>query len=631
MLEHCVVIDTSSDYSHISIDSPYFDKSCFDFKGDSKFTGTASNWTVEESIVPEEIFRLTSPIAQCVRETLKNIFLNIAGHSKCDDDYVGNLDFEYCATYKWQKGQDLNNITNDDGDLVYFSVFRFIQDKLYFLIQLFLILYVMLFGFKILISDKIIPRKEILENCLKIGVVIFFATGNAWQAVFFDLVYNLSTTFGNIILDLKDSRLVVEGVTDVSEEQSAQAQKCYFDPEIYDDNMRYVSLWDTLDCKLSQYLGLAPGLTVGNLAILIVSGYFTGIYGIYFASLLFTFAIMFLTIIYIVLYMFIVTSTMIIIMIFISPIIMVSILFEHTKDIFENWLKQLLETSTQLIILFSFVSMTIFLFDEFFVGSADFKENSPEPICECQCEATDGQPDENNARYFIEKGIKKCGIANDTGSTNDFVDEVSSWDGSPTKCSEKNEKAILPGVAPSDDARLAINCVNIYRDGLCGKGFAIRDPKADSLLCIMRINNHAVSQSGNLAAFGLIMPVLNIIFSPDRAVTLILTLIKIVLVVYIIKIMTGRIAAISSMLWGTKGLPSSIEATIKGLSAKIQSNFKKAVSAAGTVQQYGNRGMSKLGSKVIDEKSKAKNDNKDGKDSGDDKGGKDSGGDGKGG
>lgn len=626
MLKHCVTVDKRADYSQLLINSPYLDNSCFDFKGVSQFNGLSSRWDID--FKPAEITRLTSPIAQCFRETFKNIFLNQAGHTKCIAGYrneTGGL----CPDneYRWRKGDALGGMKNDDGQAVYFSFFEFLQKSLHSIIQSFLILYVMIFGLKVIMSEKIIPRGEIIMTCLKIGVVMFFATGTAWQNFFFDGLYYISTTFGNMIINLELSDLVMEGnkIIETDPQLANQHKRCYFNPSTYVKGMQYVAIWDTFDCKLSQYLGLGPGLTASNLAILIFSGFFTGPLGVKFAALLLAFAVMFFSIIYLVLYLFILSSLLTIILILISPIIMVSLLFEATKAVFDQWLRQLLESATQIIIIFAFISTIIFLFDSFFVGSATFSTNSDEPNCDCYCKVTSYKSDPNTEEHFIEDNKKKCGIISETmiddavlagaisggvgggiagavtcgpacaaagaagggaaGAATGLVGGAITEAVTNISCKEKGMKPIVKD--GSVDNRVQINCENIYRDGLCNydEGFEIKDPKADSLLCIMQSGK--VSQSGNLAIFGLVTPAVNILLAPERAKTLILTLLKIVLVTYIIYLMTGRIATLSSLLWSTKGLPENLT-KLDGL-AKLAQGSK----FASKMQTIGSRGINK--------------------------------------
>ena len=514
---------------------------------------------------------------------------------------------------------------NDDGQAVYFSFFEFLQKSLHSIIQSFLILYVMIFGLKVIMSEKIIPRGEIIMTCLKIGVVMFFATGTAWQNFFFDGLYYISTTFGNMIINLELSDLVMEGnkIIETDPQLANQHKRCYFNPSTYVKGMQYVAIWDTFDCKLSQYLGLGPGLTASNIAILIFSGFFTGPLGVKFSALLLAFAVMFFSIIYLVLYLFILSSLLTIILILISPIIMVSLLFEATKGVFDQWLRQLLESATQIIIIFAFISTIIFLFDSFFVGSATFSTNSDEPNCDCSCKGISYKDDVDDKKQFIRDNKKTCGIISETmvddavlagaisgavgggiagavtcgpacaaagaagggtaGAATGLVGGAIIEEATKINCAEDDTQ-----ILKSEDKRVQIDCENIYRDGLCNydEGFEIKDPKADSLLCIMQSGK--VSQSGNLAIFGLVTPAVNILLAPERAKTLILTLLKIVLVTYIIYLMTGRIASLSSLLWGTKGLPEGLTKPIDGLARLAQgSKF------ASKMQTIGSRGINK--------------------------------------
>ena len=619
MLKHCVVVDRSNDYSHLLINSPYLHDACFNFKGDSQFNNLSSRWDVE--FRPKEITRLTSPIAQCLRETFRNVFTNKAGHTKCTAENASeNQGFCPPGGYQWRKGDDLSNTVNEDGQKIYFSFFEFLQRSLYNIIQAFLIVYVMIFGIKIMMAEKTIPREQIIITCLKIGIVVFFATGEAWQNFFFDGIYSAATIFGNIIIDLELSNLRMEGVevtSNIDDNVVKQHQKCYFNPSTYPNEMQYVAIWDTFDCKLSQYLGLGPGITAGNFAILVFSGFFTGPLGVKFSALLLTFGALFFGIIYIVLYVFVVSSLLVIILIFISPMIMIAILFEKTKGIiFDQWLRQLLEASTQIIIIFSFISMIIFLFDNFFIGSAQINPNTGEPNCNCVCLAPNQEDSNVKEKHKITNGIKECGIISETmiddaayagaiggaaagaaaGSSFGFGGAVVGAAGGAVVGQVGGvvggailEEATRLNCTNEDgDNRVKIDCENIYRDGLCNydEDFKISDPKADSLLCIMQSDN--VVQSGNLAIFGLVTPTVNILLAPERARILILTLVKIVLVTYVIYIMTGRIANLSSVLWGTKGLPESVMAPIDSL-AKLAAGSRFASKA----QEIGSRGLGK--------------------------------------
>lgn len=582
MLNHCVVIDDGSDYNNITINSPYFDISCFDFKGASRYYGGASGWSAD--FIPNDIIRLSSPIAQCAKETLRNIFYNIAGHDKCELE-TNNNRYNNCPgdLYKWRRGQELSNVTNDNGEQLYFSFFKFLQDKLYIVIQAFLILYLMFFGIKMLMADRSMPKEEIMMTCFKIGIVMFFATGNAWQNFFFDGIYYAGTIIGNIILDLQPtfSSLIMDApgqsavpnlssASDIADGQS-HYRSCYFNYRQYPDHMGYVAIWDTFDCKLAQYLGIGPGFTVGNLAILIVAGFFTGAYGVYFAAMLFTFAIIFFSMIYYMLYLFVMSSSVVVILIFITPIVVVSILFQATKSVFEQWVKQLLESSLQIIILFAFVSIVIFTFDSFLVGSATFYQSDGTVNCDCRCRAPDGYGTPDNDTEKVTIG-RDGNLYREYGSQSTAIDDDSTGE------------------------RKKIDCGNIYQNGLCSQeGFEILDPKADSLLCI--VNSGSVSQSSALSIFGLVVPVLNVLLVPDRLIILMGTLIKVVLITYMLNIMVGRISNISSVLMGTKGI-TAIKSPID-----INTLMGKAKQLA-SLQQMSTRGIGKAARTQIDKMNK---------------------------
>ncbi len=91
MFEHCVTIDSNNAVYQSEISSPYFSDACISMKGDAKMSAefvhdslTGTSLSKSEA----QTMNFSAPIAQCVKETLENVFFGRAGHTKCNHGIV---------------------------------------------------------------------------------------------------------------------------------------------------------------------------------------------------------------------------------------------------------------------------------------------------------------------------------------------------------------------------------------------------------------------------------------------------------------------------------------------------------------------------------------------------------------
>lgn len=380
-MRHCTKTDLS-DYQYVSnLTSAYFSSACLNFVGDSQ-----NKISFGTGFIAGSARHFSAPIAQCTKETIENIFYNRAGHTACklSNESPSN---ESCAGGElFKKGE---NVIRD-------SFFSKLQFQMRFVVKLILTLSITFFGAKILIGGGGIKKSELMMYIFKIGMVFYFATGEAWQTMFFDGVYGASTVFSQMVFKIQ------------TPEEPNKRDGCQFGNVTLADNTvisvstypqgkEYLAIWDTLDCKITRYLGFGPELSTANIAKLILAGWITGPIGIYFSVALLFFGLVLISIAIRALHIFLSSCIAIILMVYVSPLIIPLVLFEKTKGIFKGWLTQIISFSLQPMILFAYIAILISLMDTTLIGSATFYGEPPSRAISCSsyCQDALGQVVDN--------------------------------------------------------------------------------------------------------------------------------------------------------------------------------------------------------------------------------------------
>jgi type IV secretory pathway VirB6-like protein len=566
-LTHCTRTSNSFVYTS-GITSPYFAEACLNFEGDSQ------NKTVfDGGFILGSQRHFSAPIAQCVKETLENVFYNRTGHSQClnlnEFPSAGGV----CPSGLYASGAE-DFVFKKGNSVKRKSFFSTIQDTLQFAVKLVLTMSVMFYGMNLLVGKADIRnKKDILIYFLKIALVAYFATGDAWQTMFFKGVYNSSMEFSRMVFKIKTGdreelrdgcqfgRLYLEDGTETSSKH------------IYPDGKEYLAIWDTLDCKIVRYLGFGPEVSAANIAMLVLASFLTGPIGIYLAFSVMIFGLLLLAATIRALHIFLSSAISIIIMVFVSPLVIPLALFERTKGIYEGWLKELISFCLQPMILFAYIAIFIMIMDKTLLGSAEFSGPGPNKTMNCE---------------------KKCvNIA-----TNTIVPYVN-------------------GVMPNCDLT----------------GQEIIDPLNDSAACLLAFNKFGSFPGFEL--IGVTIPIVTILFE-NHVKERVLTLLKAALVMFLIYKFMDEIPGITSSLIGGTKLPGSeangAEMFMKmaGAARAIQDRL-----ARGALKLA--KGKSKDGKKAIrDVSSSGRSEKKVGEDNDDDtassggKGGEDSSGSSKG-
>ena len=393
-LTHCTITGSIPYRYKSNIGSPYFSDACINFVGDSQ------NQTAYGGggVILGSQRHFSAPIAQCVKETLENLFYNRAGHSVCLSSSAYPSADGSCPGGQYASD---GTFTYKKGNKVYDkSFFETIQSNLRIFVKLVLTLSVTFYGMNILLGKSDIrEKKDILLYILKIALVLYFAVGDAWQSKFFEGVYNTSTEM---------SRLVFKINTSTQENKKDGCQFGYLTLEdgtrassgrLYPAGKEYLALWDTLDCKIARYLSFGPEVSAANIASLILAGFFTGPIGIYFAISVMFMGFFFIALTIMALHIFLASAISIIIMVFVSPIVIVGVLFEKTADIFKSWLTNLISFCLQPMILFAYIAILIMVIDGTLIGSATFAGPGPMKAISCSsyCQDSNGAVIENSS------------------------------------------------------------------------------------------------------------------------------------------------------------------------------------------------------------------------------------------
>lgn len=265
---------------------------CFDFN-----KGSSQNFTFPVKLNELDIAQYIgggtrgffSPLAECLTETIKNMFLNIAGSSSCkaSDESVnyeglcgrdtfdkpGEIRHEkYNAEYSGDKnaynyiiGEKLSQEQN-----IFYKIQEYFRD----IIILFITLAIVVASAKFLITGEFDVLgaksvKAIILMLIKIAIVLYFSLSDAWQSKFYNWLIeavgfvnqkmfefsflnysDYKNNFSNIICDIKTENVITK---------KGKAKQCYYreTKEVLDDCITYSTPGEYSFNILNNYQGLA--------------------------------------------------------------------------------------------------------------------------------------------------------------------------------------------------------------------------------------------------------------------------------------------------------------------------------------------------------------------------------------
>ncbi len=558
-LKHCAKIPDVPYIRTSDLDGGWISSACFDLKGDSQ-----NEYEYDGPLTPfNKTKHFSAPMAQCFKETLENMFVNKAGNTKCNNpDESPNQQGDCISGYRYKVGEVI---------LGQASFFQTLQDKFRTAIKLVMTMAVTIAGITVLISNSPWDKKTIIMFIIKLGLVSYFALGTAWQDTFFRAVSSASTDLADIFMKIdqgvaeedKDGCQFPRFNYDFAE---GVTQGSKYDIQAYPPGKEYLKIWDTLDCKIVRALGFGPEVSVPNLIIMIVAGFLSSGFGLFFFVATFIFAFYLIALTVRALHIFLISSMAITIMIYVSPITITAVLFNKTSSIFRSWRTNLLSFVLQPVILFAYLGILITLFDHTMIGDAKF--------------SGDGK--------VGPKGI----ICSDTLTVGDHI--------ANNVINPLIDRALNPAI---EAAGIDGSVGNVATKSVTAAG----NVGDNSIYCIFQFAD--IKTNNALSPIGIALPVL---LNMNQAK--ISTIIKGALLMFIFTQFLDKISSFAATLLGGVALGESAQSTLGGL--KKFSGVASAVTSRGTnaTRKWGGKAAGSVKGFIGQKNIKGEEIRKDGKD-----------------
>ena len=280
------------------------------------------------------------------------------------------------------------------------TFFQNIQKNLKKIVVATLILYVCLTGIKVMSSAGSLRRKDYIMFILKFALVVYFTLGDAWFAVdekgnkvgiyygivdgaqqianYFMEAHNMSDPLGHCRFQYYGDQLLsqrnIPAIGDIEATAGAKG-------------IVKMTVWDLIDCRVINYLNMGTcNYTFAGLiaiwaitALILVSGI-----GFVLCIAMFVYSYMLLKIIFKFTHIFILSMFVITILVVVSPIMIVFVLFEFTKGIFDQWFKMLLGYVIYPGLHFAFIALMLATFVSIYFGGLKMDPGSPSIFEQCE-------------------------------------------------------------------------------------------------------------------------------------------------------------------------------------------------------------------------------------------------------
>jgi type IV secretion system protein VirB6 len=255
------------------------------------------------------------------------------------------------------------------------------QDSMRNAVMALLTMYVMFVGFKILLGGEIPEKGELIKYLVKLILVIYFSIGINIQGSD-TAVDGMSQWILPIVFD--GASAIASWITHAS-----PSQLCVFSPSDYAPGYGYLALWDALDCRISNYLGIdqlgaytsrnaqgtpdfdALRATIPPWVILLFPAIYSG--NLQLVMLVLSYPLLVISTAAYMVYAFIVCLISITILAVLAPVFIPMVLFEYTKSYFDSWVKLIISFVLQPMVVSTFMIVMFTVYDFGFFGTCKFK------------------------------------------------------------------------------------------------------------------------------------------------------------------------------------------------------------------------------------------------------------------
>ena len=313
----------------------------------------------------------------CLRDTLNKVF------------YIGNE----CPTF------------DDDITFTMLRPFPAFQNAMKMAVRGALILYVMIYGFKIVMNGEYAELNKVAMFIIKFIFVVYFAVGLGTKTLEdgSQVKHNGMTEFALPILVEMTSNF-----TEMVFLAGGSQGLCNFDASKYQSGYAFYKVWDAIDCRIGYYLGMQMLYNIGTIirsqsgtvaegvGTLIDWGsgsgdgiealeavgsltFFTVMFGFFMAGNIMIvifgliFVMVFMSVILYFLTAYLVCMVTLYVMAYISPIFIPMVLFERTKGYFDSWLRIVVSCTLQPMVIGGFIALLLTMYDSAIYGNCEFQ------------------------------------------------------------------------------------------------------------------------------------------------------------------------------------------------------------------------------------------------------------------
>ncbi len=294
---------------------------------------------------------ISSPLIECIKRMLVKLLVS---PSVCKLADGANVIYSDSVLYKFQKGMRKA-------------------------VTAFLTLYIIFFGFRIILQGQPPSKADFILTVIKFLLVVYFAIG-------IDEPLNSGATQKFTGMTDWAFPIMFKGADQMTSWVfgSDFSGICDFSQATYKSGYEYIRLWDSLDCKVMNYLGLNSLLDFftqsgkGSFSfsfppylILLGVAIYTG--NILLAMAALSYPLFIISVGAYMINAFIVCMISITILGVLAPIFVPMSLFNYTKSYFDSWLKLMISFVLQPIVIASFMVLMFAIYEDTFFTSCKYQ------------------------------------------------------------------------------------------------------------------------------------------------------------------------------------------------------------------------------------------------------------------
>lgn len=353
--------------------------------------------TKDKEVAPPPACRAASQA--CVGINSSQFITNFSGQAvECVNDVLDNIFFDTTRCSQ-----------NADSYLSSMNAFSTFQKTLQNSVSLLLTLYIIVYGFNVILHQDKFGLESVVTHVMKFMLVAYFAIG---LGPFYFQDGKKTIHSGMIEWGLPLLRGATSEFSQMVFSAAKTSNLCSFDAEKYPNDQKAYALWDTIDCKISAYLGLksiynmgkildddhfaSAGPVIGTMGTRLADGpdhinptsstpevgllaaiffMILGAATLPLAFMLIIFLLVAFSIIAGFISVYVVCLITLHVLVYVSPIFIPLALFPYTEKYFKAWLKALIGCALQPMIIAGFVALIMTIYDSVLfggVGGCDF-------------------------------------------------------------------------------------------------------------------------------------------------------------------------------------------------------------------------------------------------------------------